>query len=133
MHALADILPRVQLAVADTLSVDLAEAAPEKRLFPDLAAESIEWLELSFRLDKEFGVRLPAIGSYATIETDREGRFTAGGMAAMRSFMPASLLDPIERRHALLTGKELLDEITLFDIAGMVQLALESKSTRLSA
>jgi acyl carrier protein len=133
MRDIDEILPRVQQAVADTLCIDLEEAAPATRFFTDIDGESIEWLDLSFRLDKEFGVRIPGLGNYAGIATDDEGRFTAGGIAALRVFMPASLLDRIQTRVPMPTAKELAAEITISDIAGMVQMALESKSARQSA
>jgi len=128
-----EILGRVQTAVADTLVVDLDTVTPAQRFFTDLGGESLEWLDLSFRLDKEFGIRIPGISNYAGIETDAEGRFTLRGIAAMRTFMPASLLDRLQDRRPLPTAKELADDITVTDIANMVQMAIESKSARRSA
>jgi acyl carrier protein len=133
MPEIQEILGRVQAAVAETMGLDLDAVTPSQRFFRDIDAESIEWLDLSFRLDKEFGIRIPGIGNYAGIETDAEGRFTPRGIAAMRAFMPASLLDRLHDRRPLPTAKELADEITVTDIANMVQMALESKSTRQSA
>jgi acyl carrier protein len=123
----------VQAAVAKTLCLDLDEVQPVRRFFPDLGAESIDWLELSFLLEKTYGARLPGIGNYAGIETDAEGRLTARGIAAMRAFMPASLLDRFQDRETSPTSKEIVDEITVADIAQMVQMALDSKADRLSA
>jgi acyl carrier protein len=133
MPDIQEILGSVQIAVAKTLSVDLDDVTPARRFFTDLGAESIDWLELSFHLEKEFGVRIPGISNYAGIETDTEGRFTLRGIAAMRTFMPASLLDRLQDRRPLPTAKELADEITVTDIANMVQMAIELKSARRSA
>jgi acyl carrier protein len=133
MRDLPEILGGVQAAVAKTLCLDLDEVQTGQRFFPDLGAESIDWLELSFLLEKKYGKRLPGLGNYAGIETDAEGRLTPGGIAAMRAFMPASLLDRIQSRDPLPTSKELVEEITVTDIAYMVQMAVEANAERLSA
>ena len=133
MRDFPEILSGVQAAVAKTLDLDGHEVTPDLRFFPDLNGESLEWLELSFYLEKTFGVRPPGIGSFAGIETDAEGRFTARGFAAMRAFMPAALLDRFKDCDSMPTSKELLEAITVLDIAHMMQMALEAKVDRLSA
>ena len=122
-----EILERVRIKVAESLDLDLSEVTPTQRFFADIGAESIEWLDLSFRLDKEFGARIPGVGNFAGGETDAEGHFTALGLEALRILLPASLVDRVKERNPLPTPKELAEEITVSDIAGMVVLALESK------
>jgi acyl carrier protein len=122
-----EILERVRVRVAETLGVDAAEVTPTQRFFTDLNGESIEWLDLSFRLDKEFGARIPGVGNFANGQTDAESHFTASGLEALRAFLPASLLDRAQDRGLLPTPKELAEQITVSDIAGMVVLALEAK------
>jgi acyl carrier protein len=129
----AEILSRVQESVAETLGIDPGDAQPAQRFFPDLGAESIDWLDLTFRLERQFAVRIPGIGSFAGAETDADGRFTPTGVAALRSFVPSSLLDRIQDRVPLPTGAELAEEITVDDIVGMVQLAVDSKNAMTSA
>jgi acyl carrier protein len=121
------ILARVRVAVAETLSIEPEEAEPAQRFFADLGAESIDWLDLSFRIERDWKVRLPGLGSFDGIATDAEGRFVSSGMDALHEFMPPSLLDRLSSRESLPTAKELAEEITVSDIAGMVVLALESK------
>jgi acyl carrier protein len=123
----AEILARVQAAIAESLAVDLAEVAPSKGFFTEIGGEKIEWLDLSFRLDKQFGIRIPGM-NFPGAATDVEGRFTPAGMTALRAILPASLLDRVERQGRFPTGKELAAEITVDDIAGMVELAIEAKN-----
>ncbi len=123
------VLERVRIKVAQSLDLDICEIEPTQRFFVDLAAESIEWLDLSFRLDKEFGVRIPGVGNIAGGQTDAEGHFTAPGLEALRAFLPGSLVDRAKSRIPLPTAKELAEEITVADIAGMVVLALQAKQT----
>ncbi len=129
----AEILKRVQEAVAETLGIDPDDAQPDQRFFADLGAESIDWLDLTFRLEKQFAVRIPGIGSFSGVETDADGRFTAAGLTDLRSCVPACLLDRIQDRVPRPTGAELAEEITVADLAGMVQLAADLKKAVPSA
>lgn len=129
MHDYDTILERLRVAVAETLSIEPEEAEPAQRFFADLGAESIDWLDLSFRVERDWKVRLPGLGSFDGIATDAEGRFVSSGMDVLREFMPASLLDRLGSRESLPTAKELAEEITIADIAGMVVLALQAKQT----
>jgi acyl carrier protein len=126
MHADEKILSRVRVAVAETLSIEVEEAQPDQRFFGDLDAESIDWLDLTFRIERDLKARLPGLGSFEGIATDADGRFTPEGMTAVRGFMPRSLVERWDDA-APPTAKELAEEITVGDIAGMVELALESK------
>jgi len=109
------------------LSIEPDDAEPAQRFFTDLGAESIDWLDLSFRVERDLGVRLPGLGSFEGIATDAEGRFTPSGLEALGEFMPRALLDRLSARIARPTAKELAEEITVDDIAGMVEVALGSK------
>ncbi len=121
-----EILNRVRKAVAEANELDFGEVSPSAR-YSDIDPESIGWLDLSFRLDKAFGVRIPGIGNFSSAETDAEGRFTPAGMLALRAFLPATLVDRVAQRVPAPTGKEFAEAITVEDIANMVEMALEAK------
>jgi len=53
-----EILSKFQVIVADALSVDIKEVVPEARVFSDLAAESIDILDIQFRIEDEFGLKI---------------------------------------------------------------------------
>ncbi|MFE7133821.1 acyl carrier protein [Streptomyces sp. NPDC057638] len=53
-----DYLHAVQHAVMDALGIDRAEADPEATLLGDLGAESIDLLDILFRLERVSGVRI---------------------------------------------------------------------------
>jgi acyl carrier protein len=44
--------------VADCLARDVAEVRPESRLITDLGADSLDFIDLIFTLEKRFGVRI---------------------------------------------------------------------------
>ena len=50
---------KIQAIVADALFVDEEDVTRESNLMGDLGAESIDFLDIFFRLEQEFGVTLP--------------------------------------------------------------------------
>jgi acyl carrier protein len=120
------IVSRVRTAVAETLDMGPEEAQPAQRFFSDLGAESIDWLDLTFRVEREFKVRLPGLGEFEGVPTNADGRFTPAGLEALGDFLPRSLLDRFRDQARVPTAHELAAEITVNDIAGMVALSLES-------
>ena len=55
----SDLKARVIAIVAETLSVDPADVHPHSSLLDDLGAESIDFLDLLFRLETAFQVDIP--------------------------------------------------------------------------
>ena len=51
-------LPVVRTAVADSLALDLDEVSPTSRLVTDLGADSLDFVDLIFTLEKKFGVKI---------------------------------------------------------------------------
>lgn len=54
----SDYLPAVQAAIADALGIDEAEAVPEATLLGQLGAESIDLLDILFRLERASSVKI---------------------------------------------------------------------------
>ena len=54
-----EIFSRVRDVLSDALGVDADEVAPEATLQGDLGAESIDFLDIVFRLEKAFGIKIP--------------------------------------------------------------------------
>ena len=54
-----EIFEKVRTTLVDALSVDDDEVTPTARLQGDLNAESIDFLDIVFRLEREFGVKIP--------------------------------------------------------------------------
>ena len=81
-HAVFDRLGRILVGV---LSVDPARIVPPARVMTDLGAESIDLLDLRFRVEREFGLRISnqelatAFGPKLTAEQFRE-LFTVGAI-----------------------------------------------------
>ena len=54
-----EVLQKVQETLVDALGVDDDEVTLEATLIGDLGAESIDFLDIVFRLEKNFDIRIP--------------------------------------------------------------------------
>ena len=54
----AEILPGVQACVADSLALDEDEVRLEALLIPELGADSLDFIDILFLLEKRFSVKL---------------------------------------------------------------------------
>src|SRR5688500_13162869 len=54
-----ELFAKVRTALVDALGVDDEEVTPEATLVGDLGAESIDFLDIVFRLEKAFNIKIP--------------------------------------------------------------------------
>lgn len=87
------VYPKVKNIVADVLVIDEADVALNKRLIGDLGAESIDFLDLVFQLEREFNIKIPrgqleknARGNLNQAEFEQAGTITPNGMTALRHY-----------------------------------------------
>lgn len=97
-----EIFEKVQAALIDALGVDDDEVTPGATLVGDLGAESIDFLDIVFRLEKAFGISIPREDlSPEDILTNsqfvKDGLVTAEGMAKLKSRMPWADLSKFEK------------------------------------
>lgn len=97
-----DIFEKVQSALVDALGVDEDEATPEATLVGDLGAESIDFLDIVFKLEKSFEIQIPREElSPEDILTNsqyvQDGVVTADGMAELKTRMPWADLSKFEQ------------------------------------
>jgi acyl carrier protein len=52
------VLEEVKKATAETLNIDKASIAPESSLIGDLGAESLDFLDINYRLEQAFGIKM---------------------------------------------------------------------------
>ena len=97
-----DIFSKVQESLVDALGVDDDEVTPEATLVGDLGAESIDFLDIVFKLEKAFGITIPREElSPEDILTNNQyvsdGAVTADGMAELKRRMPWADLSKFEQ------------------------------------
>jgi acyl carrier protein len=59
MTASDEIYGKVARVLVESLNVDEGDVTPRAALQGDLGAESIDFLDIVFRLEREFGIRIP--------------------------------------------------------------------------
>jgi acyl carrier protein len=97
-----EIYARVAKVLVQALGVEEDELDPSATLQGDLGAESIDFLDIVFRLEREFRIRIPRGELFPEpISPDdpafaRDGRVTNEYLAALRSRMPYADLSDLE-------------------------------------
>lgn len=88
-----EIYKKVQAVLVDALGVDEEEVKPESIIKDDLGAESIDFLDIMFRLEKSFNIKIPRgelmpenLVSDPTLVQD--GKVTPKGLAMLKEKMP---------------------------------------------
>jgi len=99
MASADEILVKVQETLVDALGVDDDEVTPTATLIGDLGAESIDFLDIVFRLEKNFDIKIPRGELFpenlATADSGfvADGKVTAEGIAQLRTKMPHADID----------------------------------------
>ncbi len=93
-----EIFDKIREALVDALGVDDDEVTAEATLTGDLGAESIDFLDIVFRLEKAFDIKIPRGELFPeNILTDsqyvKDGKFTEAGITELRKRMPFANLE----------------------------------------
>src|SRR6476660_8909763 len=98
-----EIYSKVSATLVEALNVDEDEIKPTSTLQGDLGAESIDFLDIVFRLEREFGVKIPRgeLFPESIFQGDPEfvqnGRVTDKGLNELRTRMPFADLSSFEK------------------------------------
>ena len=97
-----DIYSKVSATLVEALNVDEEDIKPTSTLQGDLGAESIDFLDIVFRLEREFGIKIPRGELFPESifqgdpELVQDGRVTPRGLEELRSKMPFADLTKFE-------------------------------------
>ena len=96
-----EVYGKVQEALVDALGVDEDEVTPEATLVGDLGAESIDFLDIVFKLEKAFDIKIPREDLFpGDILTNpdyvADGKVTPKGLAELKSKLPWADLSKFE-------------------------------------
>jgi acyl carrier protein len=97
-----EIYNKVQQVLVDALGVDEDEIKPDAALMDDLGAESIDFLDIQFRLEKAFGIKIPKgdltpEGLTNNPEFVQGGKFTERGLQEVATRMPLADITPLKQ------------------------------------
>ena len=96
-----EVFEKVQTALVDALGVDEEEVTPEATMVGDLGAESIDFLDIVFRLEKSFGIEIPRSELFpedvlTNAEYVQNGKVTPAGIEVLKKRMPFADLSKFE-------------------------------------
>lgn len=125
------VYPQVASIIADVLVVDEAEVGLNKRLIEDLGAESIDFLDLIFQLEKTFAVKIPrgqiekdARGQLSDAEFEQGGLITEKGLVALKNYLSEIPAENFKQ------GLKVNEIPTLFTVETMCKLVLRAKQAQ---
>src|SRR5438874_12927203 len=102
-----EIYEKVSATLVEALNVDEDDVKPDATLQGDLGAESIDFLDIVFRLERVFGIRIPRGELFpesvfqGDLDLVRDGRVTEQGMGELRSRMPYADLSAFDQDRRL--------------------------------
>ncbi len=101
MASSEEVFEKVQAALMDALGVEEDEVTPEATMVGDLGAESIDFLDIVFKLEKAFGINIPREELFpddilTNAEYVKDGKVTDQGIAELKSRLPWADLSRFE-------------------------------------
>ncbi len=124
-----EIYSKVSATLVEALNVDEEDIKPTSTLQGDLGAESIDFLDIVFRLEREFGIKIPRGELFPESifqgdpELVQDGRVTPKGLEELRAKMPFADLTKFEENPEV---GNLSNLFTVDLIARYIQGKLES-------
>jgi acyl carrier protein len=119
------VLDSVRQAVGEALGLPQGEVPPTATLFDELGAESIDLLDILFRIEKKTGVKIKAadVGDYVQggipdeVFGDENERVSEVGLAHLKKIMPQIDVDALRGN---LEAEKVMNLISVQNLADMV-------------
>ncbi len=123
MPSKEEIFDKVREALVDALGVDDDEVTPQATLQGDLDAESIDFLDIVFRLEKAFDIKIERGELFpedilTNVEYVQDGKVNAVGVAKLKERMPFADLSKFESNPIV---QNLAQELTVQDMCNFVE------------
>ncbi|MCA9174527.1 MAG: acyl carrier protein [Planctomycetales bacterium] len=108
-----EVFDKVQTALVDALGVDDDEVTRDATMVGDLGAESIDFLDIVFRLEKAFEIEIPQADLFPQdVLTDaqyvEDGKVNAAGLVVLKERMPFADLSKFETNPVVQEFGEML-------------------------
>lgn len=124
-----EIFKKVQSTLVDALGVDEDDVNSDSTLFSDLGAESIDLLDIVFRLERNFGIKIPRGELFPENISDPElaegGKLTEKGLTEIKARLPFADLTEFEKDPQV---EKLMDLYTVDMLVQYVASKLEAKA-----
>ena len=132
-----EIFNKVKDIIVDVLVIDEDKVQSTSRLIADLGAESIDFLDLVFQLEKEFAIKIPrgqleknARGQLTEAEFEQNGVLTEKGLVALKSYLCEV---PQEYFKSSMKTNEIPALFTVETFCKLVGAAIQAKAETVSA
>jgi acyl carrier protein len=124
-----EIFDKVRESLVDALGVDDDEVTPTATLRGDLDAESIDFLDIVFRLEKAFDIKIERGELVPTdvlenAEYAKEGKLTPAGIKELKQRMPFADLSKLERDPNI----QNLGDLSVQDMVNFVEYKLKKSA-----
>ncbi len=128
----SDVLEVVRAAIAEALAIEAADVSATSNLMHDLGAESLDFLDIVFKLEHAFGIEITrgemekaARGDMSDAEFAPGGVISDAGLARLRALMP----EAAERIRPGLRPAQILSLFSVQTFANVVQGKLDGHAT----
>jgi acyl carrier protein len=120
-----DVFATLRVMLADSLAIEASGIGLESRLIDDLGADSLDFVDLMFAIEREFGVKLREADlnflaklDFSSPSVMRDGVLTPETIAALAPLMPAlqRVADP-----ARVTPGQLFSLLTVETLCLMIE------------
>ncbi len=125
-----DVVQTVREVIAEALAREVSEIQPEHNLMEDLGAESLDFLDIVFKLERAFGIQITrgemeraARGDMSDEEFAPAGVISEAGLARLRELMP-------EAAERIKPGLRPVQILALFSVRTFVNLAEAKRQGR---
>lgn len=123
MPSQEEIFEKVQEALVDALGVDDEDVTPEATLQGDLDAESIDFLDIVFRLEKSFDIKIERGELFpedilSSTDYVEDGKLNEAGIAKLKERMPFADLSRFESNPQV---QNLGKQLTVADMCSFVE------------
>ena len=117
-----EVFDKVQAALVDALGVDDDEVTPEATMVGDLGAESIDFLDIVFKLEKAFDIQIPREELFpedilTNSDYVQDGKVTETGLAELKKRMAWADLSKFEENPRV---QDFGDLLTVNDLCSYV-------------
>ncbi len=122
-----EIFGKVRSVLVDALAVDDEDVTPKARLVGDLGAESIDFLDIVFKLEQAFGIKIGQgemfpEGVAQNPAYVKDGKVTPQGIAELKAKMPHFDFGVLEQNSSV---TKVADAFTVSGIVNFVSAKLK--------
>ncbi len=125
-----EVYEKINAALTEALGLDEAEIKPDATLVGDLGAESIDFLDIVFRLERAFDIKISRNELFpedvlADQTYVQDGRVTDVGVAELRKRMPFTNLGEFAKKPLV---QDFANVLTVADMCRFVESKLQATS-----